>query len=232
MDRQKYIMIIRLKKEILRWCRKAYWAFNFSKSDFSIPSEGNYPRQIFFDYVEKSLGEVIDCHTPPTAVLEVGCGDGVSIARLAEKFPSLNFYGIDLQSGAIRAARARYGHVQNLSFLSTDLTSAPKVVGSANTLVLSCATLIYLSPSALAAFLGWSGLTRLMICEIASKGSKLVKENIFIHPYQSVFATVGANRVVAVQWFDYPPWSPRGRANHAVESDEYSGAIFDVKFER
>ena len=200
------------------------------KNDFSSPSEGNYPRQIFFEYTEKRLTEFGRSGVNFSKIIEVGCGDGVAIARLAQKFPNFSFLGIDLQSGAIDAARSRYGHLPNLSFSCTDVSSKPDLTGLQNTLVLSCATLIYLSPKALTMLLDWPGLARIMICEIASTGRDVIKENIFIHPYELMFLKTRLGSIVTKSQFDYIPWSPHGRGNHAVGSNAYTGAIFEVEF--
>jgi SAM-dependent methyltransferase len=58
-------------------------------------------------------------------VLELGCGDGMSLLPLAELFPESTFVGVDRSAAAVAAGRAwadRIG-VTNLTFVEADLAS-------------------------------------------------------------------------------------------------------------
>jgi ubiquinone/menaquinone biosynthesis C-methylase UbiE len=58
------------------------------------------------------------------AILDVGCGSGRIINKLAELFPKSRFTGIDLSPEAITSARgeAAHRHLQNVEFISRDLS--------------------------------------------------------------------------------------------------------------
>jgi SAM-dependent methyltransferase len=45
-------------------------------------------------------------------VLEIGCGTGYELARLAERFPNAEFTGVDISDGNIAAARAHNAPVE------------------------------------------------------------------------------------------------------------------------
>jgi len=42
----------------------------------------------------------------PRSVLEIGCGNGINLLQLAGRFPDLQFSGVELTSGGVRAAQA------------------------------------------------------------------------------------------------------------------------------
>lgn len=46
-------------------------------------------------------------HPPEGLVLDVGCGTGEIVYRLAERFPKARFIGVDLEAGHLERARAR-----------------------------------------------------------------------------------------------------------------------------
>src|SRR5258708_35618186 len=50
---------------------------------------------------------IFDRHPPTGAVLDVGCGTGEIIARLAAKYPQATFTGIDLEEPHLERAAAR-----------------------------------------------------------------------------------------------------------------------------
>jgi 2-polyprenyl-3-methyl-5-hydroxy-6-metoxy-1,4-benzoquinol methylase len=57
-------------------------------------------------------------------VLDVGCGRGLIMIRLAELFPSSRFTGLDLSEDAINAARREVAHkgLRNIEFAAADLS--------------------------------------------------------------------------------------------------------------
>lgn len=57
----------------------------------------------------RTLTEVIQGFGPPTdsVVIDVGCGDGFSTLRIAERFPDLRFMGVDYSEAMIATARSR-----------------------------------------------------------------------------------------------------------------------------
>lgn len=53
----------------------------------------------------KKLIEVISNHYPFNNVLEIGCGLGSNLYLLAQKYPEVKFYGIDINSQIIKEGR-------------------------------------------------------------------------------------------------------------------------------
>src|SRR5690606_13895227 len=64
-------------------------------------------------------------------VLDVGCGSGFALVRLAERFPKSRFLGIDLCAEAVERGRdaAREKGLANLRFEMRDLSTA-KTLGA------------------------------------------------------------------------------------------------------
>jgi 2-polyprenyl-3-methyl-5-hydroxy-6-metoxy-1,4-benzoquinol methylase len=58
-------------------------------------------------------------------VLDIGCGSGRILNRLAEMYPKSSFAGIDLSTEAINTARnqASLNRLRNIEFISRDLSS-------------------------------------------------------------------------------------------------------------
>ena len=46
-------------------------------------------------------------HPPPARILDVGCGTGEVISRLARLFPKASFTGVDLEESHLERARAK-----------------------------------------------------------------------------------------------------------------------------
>ena len=75
------------------------------------------------------LGVIGRLHAVPTAppdhcsVLELGCGDGMNLLPLAERFPDSQFLGVDFGSAHIAAAEAARGacDLENVRFVCADL---------------------------------------------------------------------------------------------------------------
>src|SRR5690606_28282611 len=55
-------------------------------------------------------------------VLDLGCGRGLILARLARLFPRSRFIGIDLSAEAVEYANAQAEGVDNLRFVARDLS--------------------------------------------------------------------------------------------------------------
>lgn len=79
---------------------------------------------------------------PGTRVLDVGCGDGLLLARLAAAGAEVT--GIDSDPVAVRRARARLGGAARATVLLGDMLGAPELDGRRFGLVTCVATLHHL----------------------------------------------------------------------------------------
>jgi ubiquinone/menaquinone biosynthesis C-methylase UbiE len=55
-------------------------------------------------------------------MLDVGCGRGRILRRLAERYPNSRFVGMDLSHDATSHARTECAHLQNIEFIARDLS--------------------------------------------------------------------------------------------------------------
>jgi ubiquinone/menaquinone biosynthesis C-methylase UbiE len=66
----------------------------------------------------------------PTAILDIGCGTGVLLRRLASVYPHAEFIGVDAAAGMIREARATLREDRSLRFLEARAEELPFPAGS------------------------------------------------------------------------------------------------------
>src|SRR5690606_11057612 len=55
-------------------------------------------------------------------IADLGCGRGLALKRLAERYPRSRFVGIDLSPDAIEYARRHSGGLPNLEYQARDLS--------------------------------------------------------------------------------------------------------------
>lgn len=83
-----------------------HWAPTY---DWLIPS-------VFYQAIHQRLLEFVQLSDEPV-VLDIGCGTGRLLNRLAAQFPSLKGFGLDLSEEMIRLARQRNHHRPRLIFV-------------------------------------------------------------------------------------------------------------------
>lgn len=94
------------------------WAPSY---DWLLPS-------VFYQAVHQRLLDYVQL--PPNAnVLDLGCGTGRLLDRLANHFPDLQGTGIDLSEEMLRQARRRNRHHPRLIFISGNAEALPFAVG-------------------------------------------------------------------------------------------------------
>jgi len=76
--------------------------------------------------VEAAIRLVDSCVTPSTRnFLDVGCGVGVSTARIHARYPHVFAHGVDISSRSIEAARVLFGS-QSCIFSHSDMSTIPE----------------------------------------------------------------------------------------------------------
>jgi len=83
---------------------------------------------IFYQAVHKRLLEYVELPDNPN-VLDLGCGTGRLLHRLATQFPALQGTGLDLSSQMLRQARQRNQHRPRLIFKQGNAESLPFTEG-------------------------------------------------------------------------------------------------------
>lgn len=95
-------------------------------------------------------------HTPPSSILEVGCGGGLFAIKLAEKYPEAEILGIDISLQMINTAKENLQHrsikLHNIRF---ELLEEPELHYPDKSFDVVCATLVchHLSDEALINFI-------------------------------------------------------------------------------
>ncbi|HEY6838885.1 MAG TPA: methyltransferase domain-containing protein [Geobacteraceae bacterium] len=75
--------------------------------------------------VVERLSGLIAAGAPPLMVLDVGCGTGALVSRIAAYFPSARCVGVDLAVGMCVAARERRGIQNTMEFAAGDAERLP-----------------------------------------------------------------------------------------------------------
>ncbi|OKH24512.1 SAM-dependent methyltransferase [Hydrococcus rivularis NIES-593] len=81
---------------------------------------------VFYQAVHKRLLEYVKLPERPN-VLDLGCGTGRLLNRLADRFPELQGTGLDLSTQMLRQARQRNQHRPRLIFVRGNAESLPFV---------------------------------------------------------------------------------------------------------
>jgi ubiquinone/menaquinone biosynthesis C-methylase UbiE len=79
---------------------------------------------VFYQAVHKRLLEYVELREQPN-VLDLGCGTGRLLNRLASKFPNLQGTGLDLSTQMLHQARQRNQHHPRLIFVRGNAESLP-----------------------------------------------------------------------------------------------------------
>jgi len=163
------------------------------------------------DYVALVLA-TIDHATPEFELIEVGCGDGRILRRLAKEFPRAHFTGIDLQISAVELGN---------KYLSTSSEPEARVelicgsclddgFGLSCDYLISRTALIYLDDEEIKTFL--SRLLpklrrRAIFQELVSTTGKTERSHFFAHPLSALIEEIAPGRFEIRQYdIAYAPW--------------------------
>ncbi|QIR36428.1 class I SAM-dependent methyltransferase [Tolypothrix sp. PCC 7910] len=111
------------------------WAPSY---DWLLPS-------VFYQTIHKRLLEFADLPSHSN-VLDLGCGTGRLLERLAAKFPDLQGTGLDLSSEMLRVARRNNRHRPRLIYVEGKAESLPFAEGQFNAVFNTISFLHYLEP--------------------------------------------------------------------------------------
>lgn len=100
---------------------------------------------VFYQAVHKRLLEYVDLPARPN-VLDLGCGTGRLLNRLASQFPQLRGTGIDLSSEMLRQARQSNRHRPRLIYVQGNAASLPFADGQFDAVFNTISFLHYLQP--------------------------------------------------------------------------------------
>ncbi|WP_100898477.1 class I SAM-dependent methyltransferase [Nostoc flagelliforme] len=100
---------------------------------------------VFYRAVHKRLLEYVDL--PESAnVLDIGCGTGHLLKRLATQFPDMQAIGLDLSANMLRVARQSNRHRPRLIYVEGKAESLPFADGQFDAVFSTISFLHYLEP--------------------------------------------------------------------------------------
>ena len=79
-------------------------------------------RELYVDLLMETMAAAI---TASASVVELGCGYGYNLARLAERFPGVEYRGGDYSANAVEIARMLYGNTDGLTVEKFDFYETP-----------------------------------------------------------------------------------------------------------
>jgi ubiquinone/menaquinone biosynthesis C-methylase UbiE len=79
---------------------------------------------VFYQAIHQRLLEYVELPDRPN-VLDLGCGTGKLLDRLATQFPQLRGTGLDFSETMLQMARSRSRYSDRLTFVSGDVTALP-----------------------------------------------------------------------------------------------------------
>ncbi|MBR8833550.1 MAG: class I SAM-dependent methyltransferase [Stigonema ocellatum SAG 48.90 = DSM 106950] len=100
---------------------------------------------VFYQAIHKRLLEYIDLPAQPN-VLDIGCGTGRLMERLATQFPDLRAIGLDLSTEMLRVARRNNHHRPRLIYIEGKAESLPFADGQFDAVFNTLSFLHYLEP--------------------------------------------------------------------------------------
>ena len=100
---------------------------------------------IFYQAIHKRLLEYVELPENPN-VLDLGCGTGRLLNRLATEFPSLYGTGLDLSKEMLRQARERKKYRKRLIFVTGNAESLPFIEGQFDAVFNTISFLHYPNP--------------------------------------------------------------------------------------
>ncbi len=100
---------------------------------------------VFYRAVHKRLLQYVDLPEPAN-VLDIGCGTGRLLDRLATQFPDLQATGLDLSANMLRVARQSNRHRPRLIYIEGKAESLPFADGQFDAVFSTISFLHYLEP--------------------------------------------------------------------------------------
>lgn len=139
------------------------------------------------DDLVRKLGGALDGQSAGEWILDAGCGTGELIRALAQRYPDVNFVGIDFTDTLKAVARARQG-LPNLDFVQGDVSSAPFLAKRFRA-VISLGVLHH-TPETRTAFAE--------VARLVQPGGKL---SVWLYPHPSELHLLDRNSRRSIAWY-------------------------------
>ncbi len=177
------------------WSKRHLFEPDWAKEQISQNSI-NHPHRQF-------LIKKISNHSPFKTLLEVGCASGPNLYLLAKKFPSAEFYGVDISSKAIETGSEWFKKdgVSNIKLIQSTADNLRVFKDKSVDTVISDATLIYVGPEKIMETMTEMLRVAKKVLILNEWYSDEIKESVFqndhwIHNYKYLLGKlIGINRI-------------------------------------
>jgi len=173
------------------------WDRDWSKSYISKDSL-NHPHR-------KLILNAISQYEPCESVYEVGCGAGVNLKLLKNKYPEIKIYGYDISFDAVKEAIAFVGS------RTVKITNDIRIFNA--DIVLTDATAIYVSGSNIKSFiemLKHYANKAIVMCEWHSDKGAFVHEGHWVHNYKELLPGCKVEKIPPEAWPESENWKEYG----------------------
>jgi len=185
------------KTDELYWKFRHFFDKSWAKSYISDASINNNHRDFLIEKISK--------FSNLESVLEVGCSSGPNLYLLAQKFPNIKIYGVDVSVSAIKEGKKffKQKNIQNV-FLSagSGLEAFKKLENKSIDLIFTDAVLIYFGQDKIDSVL--EEIIRvarkgIVFLELHHSGSKSVYRDNWIHNYQILLEKYISKEKIKIQ---------------------------------
>ncbi|OHA70176.1 MAG: hypothetical protein A3F15_00350 [Candidatus Wildermuthbacteria bacterium RIFCSPHIGHO2_12_FULL_40_12] len=158
----------------------------------------------------KFLIEKIAAHFPFQSCLEIGCASGPNLFLLAQKFPGVSFYGIDISNNAIKEGKRflEDRKIKNVTLINSRADNLKFLKDKSIDIVFSDAILIYIDKNKIKYIL--KEMTRIakkliIILELCADRVSYY-DGHWIHNYKSLFRKLISNKKIKISRIPKEIW--------------------------
>lgn len=98
-----------------------YTAYNFLHQTSRYPLNNPFNVSSSRGFSVRRTLRQLGVQNEPRAILDAGCGSGIVSSMMAEEYPSVPIFGVDLVADHVATAKRRYGHYANAQFFQGNL---------------------------------------------------------------------------------------------------------------
>jgi ubiquinone/menaquinone biosynthesis C-methylase UbiE len=190
------------KSDEWSWKFRHFFDKDWAKSYISENSINHPHRKLLIDEISKFY--------PFESVLELGSASGANLFLLAEKYPKVNFYGIDVSKKAIKEGQKFFKNkgIKNIFLKTLNISRLKGFADKSMDIVFSDASLIYIGPEKINhVFEEMFRVAKktIILCE-QHTGKESFYDNKWVHNYKKIVkriipeATINFTKISEETW--------------------------------
>ncbi|MFA6190601.1 MAG: class I SAM-dependent methyltransferase [Candidatus Staskawiczbacteria bacterium] len=178
--------ILGTKSNELSWRFRHFFDNEWAKSYISESAIKHPHRKLLVEDISKTY--------PFENVLEVGCASGANLYLLAEKFPKVSFYGIDISKNAIKEGKNFFYRksFKNIFLQNLGINQLENFTDKSMDIIFTDATIIYIGKDQIEkVFKEMCRIAKktIILCEQHTEG-KSFYDNKWVHNYREIINKV------------------------------------------